>query len=221
MDPLVNYAQRIEAALAESGKNSHWSPGEATHYMAKVAKRRSRFERLAGELCEGVIQPRLVSLASYFPNTDVLDCDSDRHRAARFEYCDRFPTSTRVGFSVEHDVDFRSAAVCFDVVMRPVFIRFNEHDRMTRPLKEMEHGAVAAWVEDRLLEFLSAYLRIDRGGDDSEHSSVTDPVCGMRILPSAAVASDSFCGHPYFFCSEDCLTRFRVEATRYAKVRFT
>lgn len=221
MDPLLNYARRIEAALSEATQDPHWSPGEAAHYMAKVAKRRHRFEQVACDLCEGVIQPRLICLASYFPNSSVLDCDSDRHRAIRFEYTDRFPASTRVGFAVEHDVDFEQAAICFDVLMRPIFIRLNEHDRMTRPLEELTPERVTSWVETRLMEFLAAYLRIDQGGVGFEEAAATDPVCGMRILPSAAAASGSYCGHPYFFCSPGCLKQFQAEESRYVQIKTT
>lgn len=219
MDPLVEFAKRIEAALAEAGREPHWTPEEATHYMAKVSTRRRRFEQLAKQLCDDVIQPRIEGLAGYFPNTSLLDSDSDRHRTIRFEYCDRFPASTRVAFAVEHDVDFNHAAVCFDVLMRPLFVRLNDHDRMTRPLADLTEPSVAVWVESRLLEFLDAYLRIDRLRDEFEDAAVTDPVCGMRIRPSSAAASDSYFGHPYFFCSQACLRLFQAEEARYVQVK--
>jgi hypothetical protein len=61
---------------------------------------------------------------------------------------------------------------------------------MTSPLDDVMDDAVAEWVEQRLLEFLDAYLQIDRGDDDFDEESATDPVCGMRISRSSAVASD-------------------------------
>ena len=49
--------------------------------------------------------------------------------------------------------------------------------------------------------------------------SVRDPVCGMNVDPKPASESDSFAGQTYFFCSQDCLAKFRSEPTRYARQR--
>jgi len=86
-------------------------------------------------------------------------------------------------------------------------------------IDEVNDDRVAAWVEERLLEFLDAYLRIDRGGADFGDEAVTDPVCGMRISRSSAVASDAYRGHPYFFCSKDCQEKFAREPTAYVEVK--
>ena len=38
---------------------------------------------------------------------------------------------------------------------------------------------------------------------------VTDPVCGMKIKASEAVASLEHQGRTYYFCSQDCADSFR------------
>jgi P-type Cu+ transporter len=38
---------------------------------------------------------------------------------------------------------------------------------------------------------------------------VTDPVCGMKISPSDAVATIEHDGTTYYFCSQDCADSFR------------
>jgi len=103
--------------------------------------------------------------------------------------------------------------------MMPVFIKLNERDKFTSPLDSLQDDAVADWVEERLLEFLESYLRLDRGGEEFDEDAAGDPVCGMRIRRSAAAASDSFHGHPYFFCSRECQERFAREPTAYVNVR--
>lgn len=45
--------------------------------------------------------------------------------------------------------------------------------------------------------------------------TVTDPVCGMEILPSDAVGTHSYDGRIYYFCNESCLERFREDPRRY------
>jgi len=219
MNDLVAFAKRVEEQLKGADCEPHWGPGEADRYMADVCERRRRFEEIAARLSETVIQPRLETLASYFSNANLTNNESSGLGECWFGYCERFPASTKVAFLVEHDVRFENVAVCYEVSMMPMFIRFNEHDRLTLVLNEVNEDRVADWVDERLLEFLDAYLRIDRGGEDFEDEPVSDPVCGMRIRRSAAAASDSYYGHPYFFCSEDCLEKFQEDATQYALIK--
>jgi len=45
--------------------------------------------------------------------------------------------------------------------------------------------------------------------------TVTNPVCGMEILPSDAVGTHTYNGRTYYFCNESCLERFREDPRRY------
>jgi hypothetical protein len=58
----------VIAAHAHGGSRK---PIEAERYMAEVAARRNRFDRLASRLNETVIQPRLETLAGYFSNVSL------------------------------------------------------------------------------------------------------------------------------------------------------
>lgn len=44
---------------------------------------------------------------------------------------------------------------------------------------------------------------------------VTDPVCGMRIVPGAATPSDAIDGRRLWFCSPTCLERLHSAPERY------
>ncbi len=46
-------------------------------------------------------------------------------------------------------------------------------------------------------------------------NEVTDPVCGMTISPADAVGTVEHAGHPYHFCSESCLERFRANPAEF------
>ncbi len=216
---LVDFARQIKAQLAATRCEPHWKPGEAERYMADVNVRRVRFEEIAVRLNDTLIQPRLETLAMYFTNASLASNLPAGHCACWFGYCERFPASTKVTFAVEHDIRFEKVAICYDASMMPVFIKFNEHDRLTMALDKVSDDRVAGWVEERLLEFLDAYLRIDRGGEDFEDEAATDPVCGMRISRSSAAASEGYRGHPYYFCSADCREKFAREPTTYVEVK--
>ncbi len=219
MNELVVFAQRVETLLASARREPHWTPEESERYMQAIAARREKFETLAKWLIETVIQPRLETLASYFPNASLSRKEPVGQCSCWFGYCERFPASTRVAFAVEHDVRLEKVAVCFEASMMPMFIKMNERDRLTEPLDSIRGDTVAAWVEERLCEFLDSYLLIDRGPEEFREDTATDPVCGMRISRSAAAASDSYRGHPYFFCSRECQERFAHNPTDYVDVK--
>jgi len=219
MNNLVDFAKRVEEQLAGTKREPRWDPAEAERYMAKVEMRRRRFGEIAVRLNDRLIQPRLEALASYFPNASLTDNEPAWRCACWFGYCDRFPASTKVAFAVEHDIRFEKMAICYEASMMPVFIKLNQHDRLTAAIDEMNDDDVAEWIDKRLLEFLDAYLSIDRGGDEFEDEPVTDPVSGMRISRSSAAASDAYRGHPYYFCSIDCQANFARSPTAYVEVK--
>lgn len=217
MSDLIGFAKQIEDELRVASRQPHWGQGESESYMAEVDQRRQQFEEIAVQLNDAVIQPRLEILAGYFSNASLTPDEPDGHCACRFGYCERFPASTKISFAVEHDVGFQNLAVCYGATMTPMFVKLNEHDRLTLTLPEVHDESVERWVQLRLLEFLAAYLRIDRGREDFDDEVVTDPVCGMRMNRASAAASDVYQRHPYFFCSVDCHEAFTTEPTEYVE----
>jgi len=219
MSDLVDFAKRVTEQLARVNREPPWKPGEAERYMAEVSARRDNFLQVATRLTSTVIQPRLEILAGYFSNASPTRDEPTGHCSYWFGYTERFPASTKVDVAVEHDTRFEKVAVCYEAFMVPVFIKLTEHDKLMLLLDEVKDDVVANWVEERLLEFLDAYLQIDRGGDDFSDEAATDPVCGMRINRSSAAASDSYRGHPYFFCSRECQETFARDPKAYVEVK--
>lgn len=50
---------------------------------------------------------------------------------------------------------------------------------------------------------------------DEAVPTVTDPVCGMRIDPAGAAASEQYDGYTYYFCSTNCRDLFMADPQRY------
>lgn len=218
MADLLEFEKQLKEQLTRVTREPHWEPGEAERYMVEMNARRERFVLIANRLITSVIQPRLEILAARFSNATRPSNEPSACCSYWFGYCERFPTSTKVSFTIEHDVRFEKVVVRYDAAMMPVFIKLMEHDTLTFTLDEVQDDLVATWVETRLLDFLDAYLRIDRGADFTDEAT-TDPVCGMRISRSTAKASDSYRGHPYFFCSSECQEAFAREPRAYVEVK--
>ena len=54
------------------------------------------------------------------------------------------------------------------------------------------------------------------GKEEERMETVRDPVCGMDIDPSSAAGSEEYDGKTYYFCSQSCHERFRVEPEKHA-----
>ena len=44
---------------------------------------------------------------------------------------------------------------------------------------------------------------------------VVDPVCGMKILPEKAAATQEYQGHTYYFCGKGCAEKFKVDPASF------
>lgn len=218
MSELVDFDRQVQQQLAAANRQPHWESDEAERYMAEIGARRERFEQQAARLNELIVQPRLKTLASYFVNASLVTNDPAGHCSCWFGYCERFPATTKVAFAIEHDARFEKMVVGYEASMMPQFIKFNEQDKLPLPLDAADDAAVSHWVEERLLDFLEAYLRIDRGREDFDEDTATDPVCGMRISRSSAAASAAHLGHPYYFCSPECQVEFSQNPKAYVQV---
>jgi Cu+-exporting ATPase len=42
-----------------------------------------------------------------------------------------------------------------------------------------------------------------------------DPVCDMDITPQTAKAQTEYAGDVYYFCSEECKTKFEADPEKY------
>jgi len=219
MTEVATFAKRIQSVVSDANRTPHWSPDDAKQYMAEVEVRRQQFDQLATHLSDTVIHPRLAALASFFSNASRVEVDPPRHCTCWFEHSDRFPADAKVTVAVQHDVCYQQIAICYDAHMIPTFVPFNEHDRITLPLDEVNDLTVADWVERRLLEFLDAYLRIDSNGNEVGQDTAIDPVCGMRIGRSTAAATANYLGHKYYFCAVTCQAKFSRDPLSYVRVK--
>ena len=51
----------------------------------------------------------------------------------------------------------------------------------------------------------------------TDEGVVTDPVCGMKVVPSAAAGSYEHKGVKHYFCSAHCLEAFKADPDKFAK----
>ena len=62
------------------------------------------------------------------------------------------------------------------------------------------------------------HAQLGHGDHETQASgtgTVKDPVCGMTVDPHAAKHRAEHAGHPYYFCSNGCRTKFEADPVRY------
>jgi YHS domain-containing protein len=70
-------------------------------------------------------------------------------------------------------------------------------------------------VENKVVGFVDTYLKLETAAPYQEENVVTDPVCGMRVNKNHAAASMDYHGLRYYFCVEECRTKFSEDPARY------
>jgi Cu+-exporting ATPase len=218
MSDLAEFSRRIEQRVNEANRPPNWPREHAEKYMTDLVDRSFHFEELAKRVL-AIIQPRLECVARQFINASPIKSEPQGRTSLWLGYCNRFPASTGVVFTIDHDTCFSKMLLLYEARMIPTFVKFKEHDALSLSLEAVEEHLVADWVEERLLEFLDDYFRIDRGPEDVDDDTVTDPVCGMRIRRATAAARADFTGHLYYFCTTDCQAKFDLDPIKYVRVK--
>ncbi len=219
MSELATFTEHVQDVLRDAYRLPHWTPQEAEKYMAEYGVRRQRFEQLAHSLNRDVVRPRLETVARFLTNASMQEDLPSYRSSCWFEFCQRFPTVAQLEFAIEHDLHLDKLIVNIRTRMMPVFVQFSEQDNLLLSLDTVTEEEVADWVEERLLEFLDTYLRIDARGEDFAEEPATDPVCGMQIVRSKAAATDSYYGHPYYFCCKECQEKFQEDPEQYIQIK--
>lgn len=210
-DELRRQMRQREAGTADV---VHSVPGDLPDGKSGLDEVQASITRVADRLMDEVIRPRMEKLAGCFGNARVPEGQGGRHYCAyRFERTPRFPATAALEFGVAQGGQVRTLEVYHDVHIVPAYGAMPRPDRLSLPLDEVDEGRVTAWVEEKVLAFLDAYLRLETADSYQDENRVTDPVCGMRLNKVSAPAWCEFGGHTFYFCTEGCRTRFLEEVT--------
>jgi len=218
MSALDAFRQELEKQIAAAASASRWQAAEVAAYMTAYRERYEQFDA-AQDLLESIARPRLEALAELFPSARVKTAAHPRNCGCWFATSDRFPVTAMIEFKTEHDEPLEHLYLRYEACFLPAFHQFQPHDRLALPLAGIDRDRIAEWVEERIFEFLRAYLQYDRGYEELDEDLVTDSVCGMPIRRGEATGQVSYRGHPYFFCSPECQAKFQAHPTDYVVVR--
>jgi YHS domain-containing protein len=216
MASLEELERRIKEKLARSEEGRQAQREQLRNGMSELEARLARYTTIANRLTREVIRPRLERLAACFANARLLEGEGGRHGVVcRFERTARFPATAILELGVTRDGEAFTVEVRYSLDILPVFFPYDKEGHLVQPLDALDEARVAAWVEDRIVGFVDAYLRLETLQPYQTENVVLDPVCGMRLNRAHAPAETEYQGVKYYFCVEDCRRKFLAEPDRY------
>jgi YHS domain-containing protein len=156
---------------------------------------REKLEQLKERLKFDVV-PSKVQTEHFYSRSVTLDVKTE------------LASVVKVGFRLTHSSDVRLIFLDYNLEILPVYFRFNPHARMDMPLDAYDEAAVAKWLDDRIVEFASAYLALNETKQYQERVMVSDPVAGISFPKHFAAATLDHGGTTYHFVSEESRREF-------------
>jgi YHS domain-containing protein len=208
MEEETRLSERILARLELHRKELTEKQQQLEEKMKGLLEQKDRLAVGAKRRIEAVILPMMQELMQHFDNGKVEVQQSDDYFGCvcEFAHTPRFPATVRFGIAIlpgnESCYTARS-----DLNILPVLMEYNRNNEAFFPL-EGDNETLAAWAEDRILEFVDTYLRLETHPLYQKDNAVIDIVCGMHIPFIAATSSVMRDGRTFYFCSEHCKEAF-------------
>ncbi len=208
MEMNSTLAKRISNRLEEHRHELADKQQQLDNSMKELLEQRERLAAVARRWIETVILPRMEELNRHFDNgkIEVLHTDADFSCICEFAHTPRFPATVRLRIALSPGNNERFTA-SYDLNIFPILMEFTQSYEETFPLDDDEE-ALAGWVEDRILDFVDTYLRLETHPIYQKDNTVIDIVCGMRIPSTSATSTVERHGRIFYFCSEHCKEAF-------------
>jgi YHS domain-containing protein len=207
MPEIESLSSRIDAEFAAVEKKVKDMQLER---LREYRERRKRLQQLDGVFQElaGAWKPRLDTLLQKFGDrVQVTPRLTPSSREAAFEFPSKLGR-VRLRFSASTDRDVRKVILGYDLKIIPVFFRYQPHAELEFPLDAVDEGAAARWVDDRIVDFVRAYLTIGENEFTTQEHMVEDPVAHVRFPDFAAGATLEWQGKKFYFISEETRQEF-------------
>jgi YHS domain-containing protein len=199
--------ERIVRRLEEHRQDLAGKQQQLDSRMKELLEQRERLKMVAKGKIEKLVLPRMEELARQFDNAEVevLHTDAGYHCICKFAHTPRFPATVRLGIALSPGCTDH-LTVRYDVNILPVLMEYSRNFEEVFSLEDDDY--MAGWVEDRILDFIDTYLRLETHPLYQKDNAVIDVVCGMHISLVSAASTVERDGKTFFFCSEHCRDTF-------------
>jgi YHS domain-containing protein len=204
---LGNLLKRIDAEFtAVDEKLKQFQNQQVQDYVG----RKERMEQLDGVFTKlrEIWAPRLEALAAKFGDkVQVTPRVTPSTREATFKFTTTL-AKIELCFSAMTDFDVRNVILTYDLGIIPVLMKFDAHAELSQPLDQVDPQAVAAWIDDRIIDFVKTYLSLQENDLYLKDVMVEDPIAKVRFPKFAAAANLQHEGKTHYFIGEETCSEF-------------
>jgi YHS domain-containing protein len=216
MDTTGKLEKRLQEKLILRQERRRLQQDHTQGEMEGMNERLKRYTAAADKLMESIIRPHMERLKKCFEAVNGPQCETTRHTCRLlFKHSAEFPATATIELGVTRDGHAKTVLIQYDASILPRFVPLDAKDELGIPLECLDEAKVAAWVDDKLLQFVDAYLSLETTRQYQAESLATDPVCGMSVNRVDAPARMDHRGKTYFFCVEECRKKFAENPGRY------
>jgi YHS domain-containing protein len=207
---ITRIDQELEAKVKEN--IAVWQDVKRTNREREA--RLQRYEKVAEHLVE-LVKPRLAAFVERFKSVATVEPSVREHtRAVNLTFASHLAKVT-MSFEAFPDVEARHVRLECTVAIYPVLVRYDKQSVLEFPLDEVQDDAVVRWFDDRIVDFVKAYLALMRQDADlQDHFSdqlVEDPVAKIRFPKYLASSTLERDGQLYYFVDEETRRDFENE----------
>jgi YHS domain-containing protein len=201
---MESLAERLHNRLEQHRHDLADKQQQIDSIMKELLDQREKLTAIAKRKIDTIILPRMEELARLFDNAQVkvLHTDQNFSCVCEFVHTPRFPATVQLSIALLPGNN-ENLTVRYDLSILPVLMAYDRNFEGTFPFEDSEE-ALAHWVDDRIVDFVDTYLRLESHPLYQKDNIVVDIVCGMRIPLSTATSSVERHGRTFYFCSEHC-----------------
>lgn len=207
MSEIKSLSNRIDDEFAAAETKVKARQTELVRQYRGHRERMARLDGVFRKLAQAW-KPRLDTLLEKFGDRVQL---TPRLTPSSREATLEFPSKlgrVSLRFSASTDRDVTRVILGYDLEIRPVFFRYEPHAELELPLDEVDEEAAGRWVDDRIIDFVRAYLSMGENEFYVREHVVEDPVAHVRFPDFAAGATLEWQGRKYYFIGEETRQEF-------------
>jgi YHS domain-containing protein len=217
MDDLSDLEARIRDKLSQIDERTREEQRQLAEAMATLEQKTARFNQVAPRIADRLLWPRVKKLASTLPNARAQNADvADLQKCTcTCSHTDAFPASAKLEFTIRPDCTLDNLVATYNLELLPMFFQFERSDEKVLPIEAVNEQELAAWLDEKILQFVDTYLHVQDVEQYRQENYVIDPVCGMRVDKSRAGAQTEYAGRMFYFCVDECRQKFAADPMHY------
>ena len=213
MTDVDNLRSRIQMMLSSRRTKRAEKQQEVEDYMQALGRRQDHFVEVAAKIFESIVEPRLKLLEEQLEDASYQR-SSETRGIVTLNRERRYAATASLEMEIQCDQEMRNLLVNYHLRIIPVLMEYRGQDSLVLPLEAVDDTRVASFVEEKLVECVQTYLKLQDIPAYRKSTFRRIPVCGMETQSDGAI-SVVHDGKTYFFCSEVCKNRFLEQPSRY------